>query len=80
MDFPTFMKLLDIIKPCIHADAASFRADTIQADKRLAMVLYYLKDQGSYRMTTNTFGVSLPTLSNSLRLVCRAINRNLVRS
>ena len=69
MDYPTFMKLVDAIREQIDASPSSFRNDTIQADKRIAMVLYYLKDQGSYRMMTNTFDVSLS--------VCRAINSKL---
>ena len=40
----------------------------------MAMVLYYLKDQGSLSMTANTFGVSIATVSVSLRRVCCAIN------
>eukprot|EP00117_Sycon_ciliatum_P036855 scpid108648/ scgid27681/ len=39
------------------------RSDKLSCEKKTAMVLYYLKDQGSYRMTCNSFGVSLPTLS-----------------
>ena len=77
MDYPTFLKLVDAIRDQIDASPSSFRNDTIQADKGIAMVLYYLKDQGSYRMTTNTFGVSLSTLSISIRSVCRAINSKL---
>ena len=71
------MKLVDAIRDQIDASPSSFRNDTIRADKRIAMVLYYLKDQGFYRMTTNTFGVSLSTLSISIRSVCRAINSKL---
>jgi len=72
-----FMKLVDHIRKDIEPNAESFRSDTICAEKRVAMVLYYLKDQGSYRMTANSFGVSLATLAKSLRLVSEAINRNL---
>ena len=34
------------------------------------MTLYYLKDQGSLRMTANSFGVAICTLSVVLRKVC----------
>ena len=71
------MKLVESLREEIDASASSFRADTIRADKRVAMVLYYLKDQGSYRMTANTFGVSISSLSVSVRSVCRAINKKL---
>lgn len=68
------MKLVNLLENQIKINTKSFRRDTILPEKRIAMVLYYLKDQGSFRMTANTFGVSLSTLSVSLRVVCRAIN------
>ncbi|XP_057290960.1 putative nuclease HARBI1 [Hydractinia symbiolongicarpus] len=74
MDYPTFMNLVDKIRVEVEPAHNSFRIDTLSAEKRTAMVLYYLKDQGSLRMTCNTFGVSLATLSKSLRSVCGAIN------
>ena len=58
MNYPTFTKLVESLREEIDASPSSFRADTIRADKRVAMVLYYLKDQGSYRMTANTYLVS----------------------
>ena len=77
MSRDTFMKLVDCLRNDIEPSTKSFRKDTINTEKRVAMVLYYLKDQGSFRMTANSFGVSLPTLSKSLRLVCGSINRRL---
>ena len=74
MNCNNFMLLVDAIRERVSPDVSSFRQDTISAEKRVAMVLYYLKDQGSFRMTANTFGVSIASLSLSLRLVCCAIN------
>ena len=74
MNCDNFMRLVNLIRHRISPSSDAFRSDTIAAEKRVAMVLYYLKDQGSFRMTSNTFGVSLASLSVSLRLVCFAIN------
>ena len=41
----------------------------------LVMTLYYLKDQGSLRMTCKSFGISPPTLSTTIRQVCNAISK-----
>ena len=46
------------------------RGDVLSVEKQLAMTLYYLKDQGSLRMTANSFGVAICTLSVVLRKVC----------
>lgn len=77
MEFNTFMKLTDLLREYVTPNAEAFRPDTISAEKRVAIVLYYLKDQGSFRMTANTFGVSLATVSCSLRIVCNAICKRL---
>ena len=37
------------------------------------MVLYYLKDTGTFNMTANTFGVSVCTVTSIVRQVCQAI-------
>ena len=67
-DVHCFMELVNSIRD--HVDLKSFRSDTVTGEKRVAMVLYYhLKDQRSFRMNSNTFGVSLATLSRSLRMV-----------
>ena len=77
MEIDVFMELVNSIRNRIGPHVESFRRDTIAAEKRVAMVLYYLKDQGSFRMTANTFGVSIATVSSSLRIVCKAINEEL---
>ena len=56
----------------IHA--RNFRPDALSVVKKVAMTLYCLKDQGSYRMTCNNFGILLPCLSKSVRAVCISIN------
>ena len=67
------MSLVNSLRPHIAPKAKSFRADTVNAEKKVAMSLYYMKDQGSYRMTANTFGVSTATLSVILRQTCQSL-------
>ena len=68
-----FMKLEEKLRPYIQPCMASFRGDTISSVKKLAVTLYYLKDQGSLRMTSNLFGIAPTTLSATIRKVCHAI-------
>lgn len=77
LDYVSFMRLVDLLKPYLSPDPSAFRKDVISAEKRLAICLYYLKDQGSLRMTANTFGVSRSTVSISLRKVCKGICEHL---
>ena len=53
------MKLTDMLRIFVTPNPKAFRKDVISAEKRVALVLYYLKDQGSLRMAANTFGVSI---------------------
>ena len=46
----------------------------LSTSKKLAMVLYYLKDTGSLWMIANVFGVHQCTVSKTLVSVCEAIN------
>ena len=68
-----FSDLLKTLKPYISPNPNSFRPDTVSAEKKLAMTLYYLKDQGSLRMTSNIFGVAPCTLSLIIKQVCQTI-------
>ena len=64
IDVRCFMELVNSIRDYVESNLKSFRSDTVTGEKRVAMVLYYhLKDQGSFRMNSNTFGVSFATLS-----------------
>ena len=73
MDLDSFIKLTDMLRVFVTPNPKAFKKDVIPAEKRVALVIYYLKDQGSLRMTANTFGVSISTVSLSLRMVCDAI-------
>eukprot|EP00794_Sanderia_malayensis_P020675 gene20675-biopygen17064 len=70
-----FVALEEQLSLYIRPSEKSFRGDTISSSKKLAMTLYYLKDQGSLRMTSNAFGVAPCTLSLAIRHVCYAIGK-----
>ena len=69
-----FMQLVERLRPFLQHDPRNFRPDALSVEKKVAVTLYYLNDQGSYRMTCNNFGISLPCLSKTMRAVCTSIN------
>ena len=77
MDFDSFMKVTDMLRIFVTPNPKAFRKDVTSAEKRVALVLCYLRDQGSLRMMANTFDVSISTVSLSLRMVCYAIAKHL---
>ena len=79
MSYPIFMLLVDMIREKVAPDSRSFRSDIVTAEKKLAMTLYYLKHQGFFRQTGNSFGVSKATFSVTLRVVVNANINNLRR-
>ena len=46
-----FMQLVERLRPFLQHDPCNFRSDALSVEKKVAVTLYYLKDQGSYRMT-----------------------------
>ena len=71
-----FDQLANELKPYISPDPLSPRPG-LPAEKKLAITLYHLKDKGSIVLTANTFGVSVPTVSQTIKSVCHAINKHL---
>ena len=53
-----FLRLVSLIRPHVKQRSSKVRKDVISVEKRLEITLYYLKDQGSMKMTANTFGVA----------------------
>ena len=51
----------------------------MSAEKKLAVILYFLKDTGSLTMTANTFGIHQSTTSKVIMEVSEAIVTHLVR-
>ena len=74
VDLHYFMELVNSIHDYVQPNLRSFRSDTVGGEI-FAMVLSYWKDQGSFRMISNTFGVFLATLSRSLQMVSYTINK-----
>ena len=50
MDLDSFIKLTDMLRVFVTPNPKAFKKDVISAEKRVALVIYYLKDQGSLRM------------------------------
>ena len=65
-----FLELLSLIEPFFHERSDAVRKNTLSLDKRLALTLHYLKDQGSCSMTCNAFGCSKATISLGVNEVC----------
>ena len=69
-----FLKLVEKVRPLLEKDSRCFRQDALSVEKKVAITLYYLKDQGSCRMTCNCFGISLSCLSKTIKKVFASIN------
>ena len=46
IDVHCFMELANSIRDHVEPNLKSFRSGTVTGEKRVAMVLYYLKEQG----------------------------------
>ena len=73
MSYGVFMELVNHLREFLISQPNAFRQDCVSPEKRVAIALYYLKDQGSLRMTANTFGVAKSTVSASIKIVCSLI-------
>ena len=49
----------------------------VEVDRQVALTLYYLADEGRMRKTPNSFGLSRPSVSLIVRIVCRVIYEHL---
>ena len=68
-----FMELVDSIRHIVSSNPNSPNPRKLDAEKKLAITLYYLKDTGSIRMTANTFGIAHCTVCKIVLQVCIAI-------
>ena len=59
-----FYKYLKDLFPYIGLDLISPNEISIAVDRKLSILLYFLKNAESRRMTANTFGNPLSTVSN----------------
>ena len=65
-----FLELVDLIRPYAKESSCQVRRDVITLEKRVAITLYYLKDQGSLLMTGNTFGIAKSTTNIVIKEIC----------
>lgn len=72
-----FYELADLLRPYISPRGQSPNYRSLDADKKLAVCLYYLKDTGSIWMTANTFGIHQSTVSKVIIEVCTCITKYL---
>ena len=53
-----FRVLVEMIRPFAVARSFKVRRDVLSLEKRVAITLHYLKNQGSMWMTANAFGIA----------------------
>ena len=73
MNYSVLMELVNYLREFLICQPRAFCQDCVSPKKRVAVALYYLKDQGSLRMTANTFGLAKSTVSESVKTVCSLI-------
>ena len=69
MSRTSFYELVQDIQPFISPNLLSINLRVIMAEKKLAITLYYLRDTGSFTMTTNSFGVAANTVGLIVYLI-----------
>ena len=72
-----FLKLVEMIEPFTYERSNKVRQDVISLEKRVAITLYYLKDQGSMKMTANAFGIARCTVGQVIHEICEIIAKQL---
>ena len=72
-----FFNLTNELEPYISPNLLSPNHRALNAYKKLALTLYYLKDPESLIVTANNFGVATNTASSVIYEVCLAICQNL---
>ena len=72
-----FYKLVDAIRSFAKVRSSKVRQDLLSLEKRIAITLHYLKDQGSMKMTENTFGMARCTLGAVVHEIYQILNENI---
>ena len=72
-----FLELVEMIRPYNRERSETARQNIITLEKRIAMTLHYLKDQGSVVITANVFGCSMSSTSDVVEEVCRILSKNI---
>ena len=74
-----FLVLCDLLRPWLARQTTNMRR-SISVEKQVAVLLYFLSDEGRYRKTANAFGIAHTTVSNIVRTTCLVIRKNLDQS
>ena len=69
----SFYILCDELRPYIMKNTTQMRKP-IDVEKQVAVILYYLADEGRMRETVNAFGIAKCTVSKIIYRVTKAIN------
>ena len=72
-----FFDFTNELQPYISPRLLLLNHGTLNADKKLALTLYYLKDTGSLIITANNFGGAIATATSIIYEVCLVICQNL---
>lgn len=79
MSRDSFINLVAELSPYISPDLTSPNYRALEAGKKVALTLYFLKDTDCLGMTANTFGIAINTASAVITEVCQAISMNIFR-
>ena len=66
-----------MIRPFPVTRSSKVRRDVLSLEKRVAITLHYLKDQGSMRMTANVFGIARCTVGQIIQETCMILTKNI---
>ena len=72
-----FYRLANLLRPFAREGSTKVRHDSVSLEKRLAITLCYLKDQGSMKMTANSFGIARCTVGRVVEEICTLISENI---
>ena len=76
MSRSSFYELCELLGPFIECKTTHMRCP-VSVETQVAVVLYYLSDEGRLRKVANAFGISRPSCSIIIRQVSRAITTHL---
>ena len=70
-----FYKLVDAIRSFAKLRSPKVHQDVLNLEKRIAITLYCLQDQGSMKMTANTFGIASCTVGEVVHEICQILSK-----
>ena len=76
MSRSSLLSLSELLRPFIEGQTTVMRTP-VSVEKKVALTLYYLADEGRLRKTANAFGLSRSAVSIIIRKVCSSITVHL---